>query len=147
MKQTMILTGAVIALVYLAASCFGLWSFVNSSAAEAQAWQIVDGFVSTTLLFGKVVSGAVVILVLAASFWILSRCLGPLARAYATYRLSLQASKQMGNVNIETPEIRVMNPGTEIRAMELGHPPEVWGGEVIEARKVVCLPLGQTKHK
>lgn len=100
---------------FLLMSCFGLWHFVNSSAAEAQAWVLVESFTKVLVMLG---TGLLIILI----------CLGiggfiflaghgiragaePMANAAGVYLLARNSSQLMiPGSGVEMPDIRIWPP-------------------------------------
>jgi len=119
MERFLVIICCAIVLSICIMSSFGFWNFVNSSAAEAQAWAIVDGISAGLVLLGKGLFAILIALALGGFLYLSGH--GAKAGAEATgrgvaaYILAKRAAQLMPpNVSVETPDVRIFPPPTQV---------------------------------
>lgn len=119
--------GGLLVLIFLCLSGFGFWHFVNSSAAEAQAWKIVDTLSGSVALLVQGIFILLILLGIGGFIWLGGRGVEPIARAAGTYMLSKKASRLMlPDSGVEMPDIRIWPPPKTQLAIP---PDEIIGGD------------------
>lgn len=129
MQQFLVVVCCMIILGMCVVSGFGFWYFVNSSAAEAQAWKIVDSVSNILEFVGK---GLLFVLICGGIFLLCSgvkQAAEPVANATGTVVLAKAASRNIRpNSGIKTPHWEVWPPpdSTQLRIPER----EIIGGDL-----------------
>ena len=107
MKIVLLLLAGILILM----ACFGLWNFVNSRAAEAQMWKIVDTFTAGAQLLFQGIFAILLGAALGTLVFLTGKGAINWAKAGATYMLASRATQLVipGSA-VETPEITIYPP-------------------------------------
>lgn len=138
MQQFLVIICCVIILSVCVAGAFGFWHFVNSDAAEAQVWRIVDGVSEGIVLLGQGVFVVLVALAIGVFLFLAGKGLQAGSEAagkgVATYMLAKRAAELMPPLSsVETRDIKVFS--SQVIPPADGY---VIGGEL--PIQQVCLP-------
>lgn len=127
MQTFLVVICCVIILSLCIMGAFGFWYFVNSDAAEAQAWELTN---SLSGVVDSIGTGLLVILVgvgIGGFLWLtglgIKNGAEPMARAVGTYLLSKEATQLMlPGSGIDTPNMKVWPPidqGAQVQIPEI----------------------------
>ena len=144
MQHFLVIVCCLIILSVCVAGAFGFWHFVNSSAAEAQAWAIVDGISEGVVLLSQGLLAVLIALAVGVFLFLAGKGLQAGSEAagkgVATYMLAKRAAELMPPLSsVETRDIKVFS--SQVAPPADGY---VIGGELPIQRACLPSPARQT---